>query len=117
MSLPSPSKTSAALVTGASAGIGAAIADELARRGHGVILVARRKSKLDELAAALAERHGVRTDTIPCDLGRPAARGKLPGQVEALGLDVEILVNNAGFATNGRFDQSDPERELEQVRV
>jgi uncharacterized protein len=117
MSLPSPSPTSAALVTGASAGIGAAIANELASRGHGLILVARRKSKLDELAAKLAEQHSVRADTISCDLAKPAARGRLPGQIEALGLDVEILINNAGFATNGRFDESDSERELEQVRV
>src|SRR5256886_9033793 len=117
MSLPEPSNTSAALVTGASAGIGTAIARELAARGHGLVLVARRKQLLDKLAQELSDEHGVRAETIACDLAKPTARGRLPGQIGELGLDVEILVNNAGFATNGAFYQSDPERELQQVRV
>ena len=69
------------------------------------------------LAEKLSDEHGVRVEAISCDLARPAARGRLPGKIEELGLDVEILVNNAGFATNGAFHESDPERELEQVRV
>ena len=117
MSLPKPSASSAALITGASAGIGTAIARELAERGHGLVLVARRKQLLDRLADELGDAHGVRVETIACDLAKPAARGRLPGQIEALGLDIEILVNNAGFATNGAFYESDPERELQQVRV
>ncbi|HEY3729591.1 MAG TPA: SDR family oxidoreductase [Solirubrobacteraceae bacterium] len=117
MGLPKPKSTSAALITGASAGIGSAIAQELARRGHGVVLVARRKEKLDELADQLSADHGVRAEAIGCDLSKPASRQRLPGRVESLGLDVEILVNNAGFATGGAFADSDPERELEQVRV
>lgn len=117
VSLPAPSDTSAALVTGASAGIGAEIARELAHRGHGVALVARRKQKLLELAEELTSEYGVRAEAVSCDLGKPAARGRLPGQISDLGLDVEILVNNAGFATGGPFHASDPERELEQVRV
>ncbi len=117
MSLPDPSDKSTALVTGASAGIGAEIARELARRGHGVVLVARRKQKLLDLAKELTSEFGVRAEAISCDLGRPAPRGRLPGQVSELGLEVEILVNNAGFATGGPFHASDPKRELEQVRV
>jgi short-subunit dehydrogenase len=117
VSLPKPSPSSVALVTGASAGIGAQIARELARRGHGLVLVARRKPRLTELAEELSDEHGVRVETIACDLGKPASRGRLPGKIEDLALDVEILVNNAGFATNGAFHESDPERELEQVRV
>jgi short-subunit dehydrogenase len=117
VSLPPPSPTSAALVTGASAGIGTEIARELAARGHGVILVARRKPRLVELAKELSSEHGVRVEAVPCDLGKPASRARLPSRIEELGLDVEILVNNAGFATNGPFHGSDPERELEQVRV
>jgi hypothetical protein len=117
VTLPKPSPTSTALVTGASAGIGACIARELARRGHGVVLVARRRPQLQELAAELSEKHGIRAEVLTCDLGKPAQRSKLPGRVAALGLDVEILVNNAGFATGGAFAASDPERELEQVRV
>ncbi|MEI4902511.1 SDR family NAD(P)-dependent oxidoreductase, partial [Klebsiella pneumoniae] len=85
--------------TGASAGIGAEIARELAERGHGLLLVARRKPRLNQLAEKLSDEHGVRVEAISCDLGKPAARGRLPGKIEELGLDVEILVNNAGFAT------------------
>jgi short-subunit dehydrogenase len=117
MALPKPRSSSAALVTGASAGIGSEIARELARRGHNVVLVARRKPLLEELAEELSAAHGIRAETIACDLGKPAPRGRLSGQVEELGLEVEILINNAGFATGGPFVKSDPGRELEQVRV
>lgn len=117
MSLPAPSPTTAALVTGASAGIGSAIARELASRGYPLVLVARRQDRLTALAEELAGAHRVRTETIACDLSKPAPRSRLPTQVGELGLDVEILVNNAGFATGGPFHEADTARELEQVRV
>ena len=117
MSLPDPTPDTAALVTGASSGIGAAIARELAARGHTLVLVARRKDKLDELAEELTTDHGVRAEAVGCDLAKPASRQRLPARVTALGLEVSILVNNAGFATGGPFAESDPERELQQVRV
>jgi uncharacterized protein len=117
MSLPEPTPSSAALITGASAGIGEAIARELAARGHGLVLVARRKDRLVALADQLLGEHGVRVETIACDLAKPAPRARLASRIANLGLDVEVLVNNAGFATGGRFYESDPERELEQVRV
>jgi short-subunit dehydrogenase len=117
VSLPDPNPSSAALVTGASAGIGGAIAHELATRGHGLVLVARRKDRLDALAEELSDAHGVRTETIACDLSDADARSRLPEQISELGLDVEVLVNNAGFATGGAFHEADPERELQQVRV
>ncbi len=117
MSLPAPTASGAALITGASAGIGTAIARELATRGHNLVLVARRKDRLDEIAQELASAHGVRAETLGCDLAKSASRQRLPGRVAALGLNVEVLVNNAGFATGGAFADADPERELEQVRV
>jgi short-subunit dehydrogenase len=117
VSLPKPDTSSAALVTGASAGIGGAIAHELGRRGHGLILVARRKEKLDELADELADEHGVRTETIACDLTEEGPRSQLKAQIAELGLDVEILINNAGFATGGAFYEADPEKEIQQVRL
>jgi uncharacterized protein len=117
VSLPDPTPDSAALVTGASSGIGAAIARELAARGHTLVLVARRKEKLDELADELSEEFGIRAEAVGCDLGKAASRQRLPARIEALGLEVSVLVNNAGFATGGPFHEADPERELEQVRV
>jgi short-subunit dehydrogenase len=117
MSLPEPHPAGVALVTGASAGIGAAIARQLAQRGHGLVLVARRRERLQALAGQLGEEFGVRAEVIACDLAKPAARQRLVARIERLGLEVDILVNNAGFATGGPFFQSDPERELQQVRV
>ena len=117
MALPKPTPATISLITGASGGIGAEIARELARRGHGVVLVARRKERLDELAEELAGQYGVRTETISADLAKPASRSRIQGRLTELGLDVDILVNNAGFATGGAFHESDAGRELEQVRV
>src|SRR2546421_5171846 len=117
LGLPEPSHSSAALVTGASAGIGACIAQELAARGQNLVLVARRKDRLQALAKELVARHGIRAETVACDLSKPASRARVPGRITELGLEVEVLVNNAGFATNGPFHESDPARELEQVRV
>ena len=117
MSLPKPSSSSAALITGASAGIGLEIARQLAARGHSLVLVARRKERLRKLADELSASYGVRAETIASDLTKEASRRRIPGRLAELGLDVEILINNAGFATNGRFDEADPDRELEQVRV
>jgi len=114
--LPAP-MSYVALVTGASAGIGQAIARELAARGYGLVLVARRRERLQALARELADRHGVRTEVLPCDLANAARRSRLAGRVEALGLEVEVLINDAGFATGGPFHHADPARELEQVRV
>jgi short-subunit dehydrogenase len=117
MALPAPHPDRTALVTGASSGIGAAIARQLAQRGHGLTLVARRATLLEALADELRAAHGVKVDVITCDLGDPAARTELLEKVADSGREVSILVNNAGFATGGRFAQADVERELEQVRV
>jgi short-subunit dehydrogenase len=100
-----------ALVTGASSGIGAELAKQLSGRGYEVILVARRAERLEQLASELPGP----THVIPCDLANDAA--SLPGKVAELGLQVDVLVNNAGFGTHGRFAEIDPEREAEQVRL
>jgi uncharacterized protein len=100
-----------ALVTGASSGIGEQFARQLAQRNYALILVARRQERLDELAGELP----VKTDVVTCDLGSEAAA--LPGKVSALGADVDLLVNNAGFGLRGRFAQLAPDRQAEMVRV
>ena len=104
-------------MTGASAGIGAEIARELARRGHGVTLVARRVERLEELADEIAGEHDVRAEVLPCDLTDPEARAALPGRVDELGLHVSVLVNNAGFGTAGPFHEAEVDRELQQIRI
>jgi short-subunit dehydrogenase len=112
VALPRPADSSTALITGASAGIGEAIARELAARGHGITLVARREERLREIADDLTERHAVRAEVIAADLGDGAVRDRLAAMVDELGLQVEILVNNAGFGGSG-----DREREVAMVEL
>jgi short-subunit dehydrogenase len=104
-------------VTGASSGIGVEIARALARRGHNVTLVARRKDRLETLAAELGDEFGVRAEVIACDVARPLAREQLRDRLTELGLTVDVLVNNAGYGTGGRFHTLALERELAMVRL
>ncbi len=113
MALPAPSDGSAALVTGASSGIGRELARGLARRGHQLILVARTESKL----RALAEELDVRAEVVPADLADAASRDELARRVAELGLDVEVLVNCAGFGTYEDFVDADRDRLLSEVRL
>jgi short-subunit dehydrogenase len=113
MTLPAPAPDRAAVVTGASSGIGAEIARDLAGRGHQVVLVARTKSKLVELAAELGERAHV----LAGDLSDRTVRADLLDRVSDLGLVPDILVNNAGLSTLGPVHRSDPEAELNLVEV
>jgi short-subunit dehydrogenase len=117
MALPAPSSTTAALVTGASSGIGADLARDLAERGHNVVLVARRADRLEALATELTDAHGVRAEAVACDLVDPEAVRGLPGRVEALGLQVDILVNNAGYGSAGQFVDLDLAAETDMVRL
>jgi len=115
MPLPTPSPTTTAIVTGASSGIGADIARELAARGHGVTLVARREDKLKDLAAELGSQ--VRAEVIGLDVADADARARLFDEVASRGLTVDVLVNNAGIGTIGPVADSTPEAEIAQVRV
>lgn len=117
MALPLPDAGSTCLVTGASSGIGAEIARGLAARGHGITLVARREERLVELADACASEHGVRAETVAADVATQAGRRKLVDAVSAQGLRVEVLVNNAGFGSGGRFVELDGGRETSMVRT
>ena len=117
MALPPPSPSTTALVTGASSGIGAEIARQLAGRGHGVTLVARRRDRLEQLAGELTRDPDVRVEVEACDLAAAGARSRTIRDVKARGLAVEILVNNAGFGSGGRFQDLDAETELEMVRT
>jgi hypothetical protein len=117
MALPTPKENTAALVTGSSSGIGANIARELAARGHGLILVARREDRLRDLADTLAQTHNVRVEFIATDLADADARGALPAEIERRGLTVDILVNNAGFTTMGAVHKANRDAEVRMVRL
>jgi short-subunit dehydrogenase len=100
-----------ALVTGASSGIGAEFAKQLSAAGYEVVLVARRSERLRDLESQLQGPAHV----LACDLANDAA--SLADEVAARGLRVDVLVNNAGFGTSGRFTQVEAAREAEEVRL
>ncbi len=117
MALPTPKENTTALVTGASSGIGADLARELARRGHGVTLVARREDRLKALADEIAQAHAVRTEVIAADLADAGSRAELPNALDHRGLTADILVNNAGFTTMGPVSRADHRAETALVRT
>jgi short-subunit dehydrogenase len=98
------------IVTGASSGLGAEFARQLARRGANLVLVARRADRLESLAAELTRAHGVTVTTVARDLGMPDAGRTLRAELESRGIYATGLVNNAGFGTNKEFAEEDPDR-------
>lgn len=96
-----------ALVTGASAGIGAAFARALAAKGANVVLVARRRDRLEALAAELSRDHAVETRIFAADLAKPGAPDDIDRALRAEGIGVDILINNAGFGLAGYYLDSD----------
>ncbi len=99
------------LITGASAGLGAEFARQCGGRGDELVLVARRRDRLDSLAVEL----GGRVHVLVADLSLPDAAASLIDQVEAEGLTVDVLINNAGFGLVGRFGQLSLDRQREMV--
>jgi hypothetical protein len=105
-----------ALVTGASGGIGAELARELARHGHDLVLAARNVAAMEAIADEL-RASGAGVTVIAADLSRPGAALALAEDIAGRGLAIEILVNNAGLGAAGRFDRCDPARIGEIVQV
>src|SRR5688572_28212328 len=105
------------LVTGASSGIGEAIARVLAARRANLVLTARRRDLLDALARECAGSHGVETRIVTGDLAAPNGVTRVAEAVLALGLPIEHVVNNAGFGMVGRFTDADPARLAEMLRL
>ncbi|GAA5440743.1 hypothetical protein Dcae01_02263 [Deinococcus caeni] len=101
-------RTSTALITGASSGIGESLARQLAAHGAHLILVARTEDRLHALAAELGARYRVQVHVLPADLNRPGAAAELHAAVQARGLNVDILVNNAGLGGYGEFSAQPP---------
>jgi short-subunit dehydrogenase len=106
-----------ALVTGASAGIGVALAEELAAGGTKLVLTARRKDRLDELACRLTATHKVSTEVIAADLADPNAPQKIFSFTKEKGIEIDLLINNAGFGAYGEFCDVEKQRLLNMVQV
>src|SRR6202012_3342056 len=115
MSLPKPGTQSTVVITGASSGIGTELARGLARRGFPLLLVARRRERLDDLAGEVGKEYSVEVDGMPLDLSDSEARGKFADRVhnEPFG----GLCNSAGFGTSGVFHELEVERESEEVTL
>lgn len=104
-----------ALITGASSGIGAAFAEQLAGAGCDLVLVARTVERLEALADTLRVRHGRRIEVIPADLTADAAGATLAAAVAEHGLEIDLLINNAGFGTAGSFHTLDATHEHREI--
>ncbi|MFN0160404.1 MAG: SDR family NAD(P)-dependent oxidoreductase [Burkholderiales bacterium] len=108
--MPDVTPRPTALITGASAGIGAALAECFARGGHDLVLVARSTDKLKELAARMVKSYGVRARVEPADLAVPGAASHLAARLKRARRNVDVLVNNAGVMEQGAFTAITPER-------
>ena len=105
-----------ALVTGASSGIGAALAREAARDGHDLVLVARRREPMQALAVEL-KAAGAQSTIILADLSKPGAAAILMQDIGARGIVIDMLINNAGLGDNRQFDQADPDKVAAMLQV
>ena len=109
--------TENALITGASAGIGLELARLFAADKSNLVLVARRKEKLEELAAELRGKEGIDVRVVAADLGRADAPQAIVDSLARDGVSIDVLVNNAGYGALGAFDQLDAARQVEMVQV
>ncbi|MGH2963770.1 MAG: SDR family NAD(P)-dependent oxidoreductase [Solirubrobacterales bacterium] len=116
-SAPREGAVGTCLVTGASSGLGAEIAKQLARSGRAVTLVARREDRLRWLADSLAQDYNIRVDVVACDLSEPEQRRYLVAEVARRRLQVEVLINDAGVGKAGRFPTPDTGVQLQLVRM
>jgi short-subunit dehydrogenase len=105
------------LITGASGGIGEALAHRVARDGRHVALAARRRDRLEDLATKLRADHGIEAYVFASDLSAPGAARALADAVDAQGLTVDWLINNAGFGTYGLFHELPIENELAEIQL
>ncbi len=106
-----------ALITGASSGIGWELAKLFAQNGYDLVLSARNEAKLNELAADLAARYGVKCRVLVQDLAQPQAPREIFGQLQREAISIDVLINNAGFGSWGRFDQADLQQQMDMLQV
>lgn len=106
-----------ALITGASAGIGVALAEELAAGGTNLVLTARRLDRLQEVAKSLSTKHGIQTQVFAADLAQRVAPQRIYDFTRDKGLRIDLLINNAGFGQYGELHQVETERLVDMVEV
>jgi len=111
------SKEKYALVTGASSGIGCELARLIAKDGKDLVVVARRKERLEELKADIVKKYGTSVIVLPQDLSVPQAPAEIFSQLQGKRIKVDVLVNNAGFGAYGPFLETDLREELEMIQV
>lgn len=109
--------TNTALITGASSGIGAELARYHAEQGGDLVLVARRKDALNTLKVELEERHKIRVKVIAADLAVPNAARDIFAKTEAAGIEVDMLINNAGFGGHGKFHERELAKDQAMMQV
>lgn len=109
--------TSYVLITGASSGIGESLAHQFAQAGHDLIVTARRKQRLEELAQHLQTEHGIRVEIVSADLGQPEGVAELAEAIDANNWALHGLVNNAGFGDRGAFADIAREKQLAMIQV
>jgi len=114
---PTGSQGQWVLITGASAGIGEALAGKFAAGGFDLVLAARSKDKLTRLAAKLSEEHGISAEVAQIDLAKPGAPQDLFNEMAARGIDIDILVNNAGVLEMGAFTSLPADKQGDMVRL
>jgi short-subunit dehydrogenase len=106
-----------ALITGASGGIGLELAREFAKDGYNLVLVARSKEKLEQLAADFAKQYNISATVVAKDLAKASAPDELYNELKTQGIQIDALVNNAGFATYGKFVEIPLEKELQEMQL
>ncbi len=105
------------LITGASSGIGRELARLFAGDGSDLVLVARREDRLRELSSELASRYGVQVRVLPKDLGQPSAGREIEEELRKAGIELDVLVNNAGYGDRGEFSRLGLERQMQMLQV
>lgn len=111
------SKEKYALVTGASSGIGYELAKLFAQDGKDIVVVARSQDRLEKLKAEIENKHGTKVIVLPKDLSKPDAPQQIFSELEKKNINVDVLVNNAGFPVHGKFAETDFKEELNMIQV
>lgn len=110
-------RNTTALITGASSGIGKEFATQLAKRGTNLILVARRRQRLTELAQSLEKKFSIKTEVFVADLALPNSGKALHTRLQERGITIQMLINNAGFGTHGDFTQENMGKVSSEIQL